>query len=132
MKKGIYMCVCLCANSLSPYFFLHSLSHPYPMFHANILFTFFFTLITMAAAVLELKDTGLCDIQGDSSACSSACSMMDSDNNGICIYRTCYCTDDVGLDICEDDDHESCDAYCQEMSPNLLGFCMDGQCSCLS
>lgn len=87
----------------------------------------------MAAAILELKDTGLCDIQDDSSACSSACSMMDNDNtNGICIYRTCYCTDDSGLDICEDDDHESCDAYCQEMSSNLLGFCMDGQCSCLS
>lgn len=82
------------------------------------------------AAAIELNASGLCAIEGDSSECAEACSLW-MQGNGICIYESCYCTD-VGIGSCQDENHEGCDAICQEMSSNLIGFCMDGQCSCLS
>ncbi|ORY95328.1 hypothetical protein BCR43DRAFT_492812 [Syncephalastrum racemosum] len=86
---------------------------------------------TLTAAVEPLHHTGLCTIADeDSTACADACEQV-MDGNGICIYDTCYCTD-VGIGSCEDYNHEGCDAICQEMSSNLIGFCNEGQCNCLS
>ena len=80
----------------------------------------------------ELSDSGLCAIEGDSTDCAQACSMLDQGQNGVCIYDSCYCTD-VDMTSCyDDDDHEACDSVCEDMSSNLIGFCMNGQCSCLS
>ncbi|KAI9496779.1 hypothetical protein BDB00DRAFT_869005 [Zychaea mexicana] len=80
----------------------------------------------------ELSGTGLCEVEGDSTGCAEACSMLEQGNNGICVYDNCYCTD-VDLSSCNnEEDHEVCDSVCQDMgSNNLIGFCMDGQCSCL-
>ncbi|KAI9321360.1 hypothetical protein BX666DRAFT_2023502 [Dichotomocladium elegans] len=99
------------------------------LFHILIIFT-----ISLVSYAYEMRDTGLCAIEGDSTGCTTACRMLDYGDNGICVDDSCYCTDlDEGADACEDDDHEKCDAVCQRMAPsNFVGFCMDGQCSCLS
>lgn len=86
---------------------------------------------TVNAKALDLSDYNLCQIQGDSSDCAFACQEM-VQGRGACIFNKCYCTEKSEIGKCDDDDHESCDALCQDMSSTLIGFCMDGQCSCIS
>ncbi|KAI8387010.1 hypothetical protein BD560DRAFT_486560 [Blakeslea trispora] len=79
----------------------------------------------------DLSDYKLCEVPGDSSDCEFACQEM-VQGRGNCIFGNCYCTEETEIGKCEDDDHESCDALCQDMSPSLIGFCMDDQCNCIS
>jgi hypothetical protein len=83
------------------------------------------------AKALDLSEYGLCDTQGDSSDCAFACQEM-MQGKGNCIFNKCYCTEKTEIGKCEDDNHESCDALCQDMSPSLIGFCMDDQCNCIT
>lgn len=83
------------------------------------------------AKSLDLSEYGLCDTQGDSSDCAFACQEM-IQGRGNCIFNKCYCTEKAEIGKCEDDNHESCDALCQDMSPSLIGFCMDDQCNCIT
>ncbi|KAI8378212.1 hypothetical protein EDC96DRAFT_493961 [Choanephora cucurbitarum] len=83
------------------------------------------------AKTLDLSDYGLCEVAGDSSDCQFACQEM-IQGRGSCIFNKCYCTEKAEIGKCEDDDHESCNALCQDMSPSLVGFCMDDQCNCIS
>ncbi|EPB82036.1 hypothetical protein HMPREF1544_11240 [Mucor circinelloides 1006PhL] len=78
------------------------------------------------AKSLDLSEYELCQTQGDSSDCAFACQEM-VQGRGNCIFNKCYCTEKAEIGKCEDDDHESCDALCQDMSPSLIGFCMDDQ-----
>lgn len=80
---------------------------------------------------LDLSEYGLCSVQGDSSECAFACQEM-VQGRGNCIFDKCYCTEKAEIGQCEDDDHETCDALCQDMSSTLIGFCMDGQCNCIT
>jgi hypothetical protein len=82
-------------------------------------------------ATIHVPGASLCSIESNSSDCDFACQEMQQ-GRGICIYNQCYCTDDVEFGRCEDDNHETCDALCQDMSADLVGFCMGDQCSCLS
>ncbi|KAI7905531.1 uncharacterized protein BX663DRAFT_558943 [Cokeromyces recurvatus] len=75
---------------------------------------------------LDLSEYGLCNVQGDSSECAFACQEI-VQGRGSCIFNKCYCTEMTEIGKCEDDNHESCDALCQDMSPDLIGFCMDDQ-----
>ncbi|KAI8143724.1 hypothetical protein BJV82DRAFT_83143 [Fennellomyces sp. T-0311] len=98
--------------------------------HATLVLLGLF-LFQISSFAFELSGNGFCDIEGDSSACASACTMLHG-QNGICVYDSCYCTD-VEVGSCsDDDDHEDCNTICQDMSSNLVGVCMQGQCSCLS
>ncbi|KAI8982552.1 hypothetical protein BDB01DRAFT_835993 [Pilobolus umbonatus] len=95
-----------------------------------------FTILTIAitttqAATVNLSDYGLCEIPGDSSDCAFACHEM-YQARGNCILNKCYCTEKSEVGHCEYDNHEICDSLCQEMSPDLIGFCMDDQCNCLA
>ncbi|ORZ19885.1 hypothetical protein BCR42DRAFT_410722 [Absidia repens] len=65
-------------------------------------------------------------------ACHEACngSGNDYDGNGMCVLDRCYCTD-VGVGTCEDNNHEGCDAICQNLSLDWIGVCSDGDCHCL-
>lgn len=83
------------------------------------------------AKSLDLSEYGLCDVQGDASDCAFACQEM-VQGRGNCIFNKCYCTEKAEIGKCEDDDHETCDALCQDMSPTLIGFCMDDQCNCIT
>lgn len=82
------------------------------------------------ANLLDLSDYGLCEVPGDVSDCAFACHEMVK-GEGNCVFNKCYCTDKPEAGKCEDDDHETCDAFCQELSGDYDGFCMDNQCSCL-
>lgn len=102
----------------------------------NITYLLFVTISlwfvqTTSAKALNLGDYDLCQVQGDSSDCAFACQEM-IQGRGSCIFNKCYCTEKTEIGKCEDDDHESCDALCQDMSSDLIGFCMDSQCSCIS
>ncbi|KAI8080128.1 uncharacterized protein B0P05DRAFT_540087 [Gilbertella persicaria] len=83
------------------------------------------------AKSLDLSDYGLCEEPGNSSDCEFACREL-VQGRGNCIFNKCYCTEKAEIGKCEDDDHESCDALCQDMSPSLVGFCMDDQCNCIT
>ncbi|KAI9279147.1 hypothetical protein BY458DRAFT_488114 [Sporodiniella umbellata] len=85
---------------------------------------------TTFAKTLDLSEYDLCKIQGDSSECTIACQDI-ANGRGSCIFNKCYCTEKAEIGRCEDDDHESCDALCQDISSELIGFCMDSQCSCI-
>ncbi|KAI7851520.1 hypothetical protein BDC45DRAFT_515965 [Circinella umbellata] len=80
----------------------------------------------------ELSNSGLCAIEGDSTDCAQACSMLDEGQSGVCIYDSCFCADIEMTSCYGDDDHEACDSVCEDMSSSLIGLCMNGQCSCLS
>ncbi|KAI8377987.1 uncharacterized protein BYT42DRAFT_572387 [Radiomyces spectabilis] len=88
------------------------------------------SLLASWASATQLSDRGLCTIEGDSTDCALACSEM-TEGNGICVYDRCYCTD-TGIGNCDDNNHEGCDAICQDLSESLIGFCMDNRCNCLS
>ncbi|KAF1807596.1 hypothetical protein V8B55DRAFT_1467110 [Mucor lusitanicus] len=90
-----------------------------------------YMMVCVRAKSLDLSEYGLCQTQGDSSDCAFACQEM-VQGRGNCIFNKCYCTEKAEIGKCEDDDHESCDALCQDMSPSLIGFCMDDQCNCIT
>ncbi|KAL0094974.1 hypothetical protein J3Q64DRAFT_1716727 [Phycomyces blakesleeanus] len=86
--------------------------------------------ILHVTSAIELTGSGLCANEEDSSDCSQACSFL-VQGNGECIFNQCVCNDFENGE-CQGDDHESCDEVCQEISPELVGYCTDSQCSCLS
>ncbi|SAM03615.1 hypothetical protein [Absidia glauca] len=67
-----------------------------------------------------------------SKSCQDACASQKQweDNNGMCVFDRCYCTD-VGVGTCQDNNHEGCDAICQNLSLDWVGVCSDGDCHCV-
>ncbi|KAI8089885.1 uncharacterized protein BX664DRAFT_334152 [Halteromyces radiatus] len=68
-----------------------------------------------------------------SKGCQEACAAQSSngdDSNGMCVMDECYCTD-VGIGDCRDNNHEGCDAICQQLSLDWIGVCSNGGCHCL-
>lgn len=107
---------------LSPFIYTMKLS---------ILVLFTSLTLLVESKSLDLSEYNLCTVQGDETDCNFACQEM-VQGKGNCIFDKCYCTEKTEVGQCEEDDHEACDALCQDMSSTLIGFCMDGQCNCIT
>ncbi|KAI8884380.1 hypothetical protein K501DRAFT_284877 [Backusella circina FSU 941] len=100
------------------------------MYNKYLAMTILLTAFFNVQAALQLPDTNLCN--SNSYKCDLGCMKALVGGRGICIHDQCYCTDEMEFGKCEDDNHEMCDALCQDLSSDLIGFCMGEQCNCLS